>query len=184
MIQMFFLKCVIHLKLNLIKYKNIIIRTILKLVLLTIKKTLKFSQLLMLPMKTLKLKLKLHMVAKIMNLIYQEVVYFVKLHIYWLENVMNFMVPSQKNTLSSISVLQPKSLCFHYIILKVPCLLQCFGLPLIKTIMLRDQCHHLFYQDCVNKTVLLIFQLTFSLDSQMLLLPQVQTIVAQFLGMT
>ena len=42
----------------------------------------------------LKLDLKLHMVAKIMSLIYQEVVYFAKLHIYWLENVMNFMGPS------------------------------------------------------------------------------------------
>ena len=43
-----------------------------------------------------KLDLKLHMVEEIMNLPYQLVVYFVKVHIYWLENVMNFMGPSQK----------------------------------------------------------------------------------------
>ena len=29
-----------------------------------------------------------------MNLLYQEVVYFVKLYLYWLENVMDFMGPS------------------------------------------------------------------------------------------
>ena len=55
----------------------------------------------------LKLDLKLHMVTKIMNLLYQEVVYFVKLNLYWLENVMNFIGPSQKNTLSRVSVPQP-----------------------------------------------------------------------------
>ena len=92
----------------------------MRLLLLKMNKTLKISQLLMLPMKILKLELRLHMVAKITNLLYQEVVYFVKLHLYWLENVMNVMGPSQKNTLSSVSVLQPKALNFHYFILKVP----------------------------------------------------------------
>ena len=36
------------------------------------------------------------------------------------------------------------------------------------------------YQDCLKKTVLLIFQITFVQDSQILLLPQVQTIVIHF----
>ena len=77
----------------------------LTLVLLKIKKTLKFAQLLMLLMIILKLELKLQMVVKIVKLLYQEVVYFVNLHFYWLENVMNFVGSSQKSTLSIISVL-------------------------------------------------------------------------------
>ena len=64
--------------------------------LLKIDKSLKFAQLQMLPMKILKLGLKLHTVAKIMNLLYPEVVYFVKLHLYWLESVMDFTGPNQK----------------------------------------------------------------------------------------
>ena len=48
------------------------------------KENIEFSQLLMLPMKILKLELKLHTVAEIMSLVYQAVVYFVKLHLYWL----------------------------------------------------------------------------------------------------
>ena len=126
-IQMVFLGCVIHLTLNPMIYQKQIIRIILQLVLLKIKKTFKFAQLLMMPMKILKLELKLHMVDEILNLLYQEVVYFLKLHIYWLENVMNFMGPSQKRTLSRGSVLQPYALHFHYFILKVPCFLQFFG---------------------------------------------------------
>ena len=54
--------------------QKLILGNLLRLVLLKIKKTLKFSQLLMLPIKMLKLELKLHMVAKIMNLLYHEVV--------------------------------------------------------------------------------------------------------------
>ena len=84
MIQMVFLEFVTHLKLNLMIYQKLILRIILRLVLLKINKILKFSQLLMLPMKNLKLDLKLHTVVEIMNLLYQEVVYFVKLHLYWL----------------------------------------------------------------------------------------------------
>ena len=87
------------------------------------KKTLRFAQLIMLPMEIFKLELKLNMVSEIMNLQYEEVVYFVILHIYWLEKVMNFTGPSQKNTLSRVNVLQPKALTFHYFILKVPCFL-------------------------------------------------------------
>ena len=68
----------------------------------------------------LKLELKLHTVVKIINLLCQEVVYFVKLHIYWLENLMNFTGPRQKNKISRASVLQPKSLHFLYFTLKVP----------------------------------------------------------------
>ena len=59
----------------------------------------------------------------------QEVVFFVKLHIYWLENVMNFMGTSQKNTFFRVSVLQPKALHSYYFILKVPFFLQFFGRP-------------------------------------------------------
>ena len=75
-------------------------------VVLKINKTLKISQLIILSMKILKLDLKLHTVAKIMNLLYQEAVYFVKLHLYWLENFMIFTGPSQKNTFSEF-------LCFN-----------------------------------------------------------------------
>ena len=124
------------------------------------------------------------MVAKIMNILYQELVYFVKIHLYWLENIMNFMGPSQKNTLYIVSVLQPKALHSHYFILNVPCFLQFFGWPWMTTILLQDQFHHLLYQVRVKKTVLMMFQLTFVQDSQMLLLPQVQTIVTLFLDMT
>ena len=94
------------------------------------------------------------------------------------------MGPSQKNTLSRVSVLQPKALHFHYFILKVPCFLQFFGQPRITTIILWVQFHHLFYQVRLNKTVFLIFQLTFVQDSQMLLLSQLHTIVTWFLDMT
>ena len=45
-------------------------------------------------------------VAKIMSLLYQEVVYLVQLHIYWLENVMDFTGPSQK-------IHCPAFLCFN-----------------------------------------------------------------------
>ena len=106
MIQMIFLEFVIHLTLNLMIYQKLILRNLLQLVFLRIKKTLKLSQLLILSMKILKLELKLPMVLKIMNLLYQEVVYFLKLHIFWLETVMNFMGPSQKNTF-------PEFLCFN-----------------------------------------------------------------------
>ena len=99
-------------------------RIFLRLVLLKIKKKLKFAQILMLPMKNLKLDLKLHMADRIMNLLYQGVVYFLKPHLYWLENVMNFTGISQKNSSSSVYVLQPKALRFHYFILKLPCYLQ------------------------------------------------------------
>ena len=131
--------------LNLMIYHELILRIILRLVLLKINKALKFAQLLMLPMKILKLDLKLHTVDKIINLIYQEVVYFVKLHLYWLEKFMNYMGTSHKNNLSGISVLRQKSLHFHYFILKVPCFLQLFGRPQMTTILLRDQFHYLFY---------------------------------------
>ena len=46
-----------------------------------------------------------------------------------LENVMHLMGPSQKNTLSSFSMLQSKALHFHYFILKVRCFFQFFGKP-------------------------------------------------------
>ena len=123
------------------------------------------------------------MVATIPNLLYQEVVYFLKLHIYWLENIITFTGPSQKNTLSSVSMLQPKALHFHYLILKVTCFLHLFGLPWKAIFLLQDQFNYLFYQVCVKKMVLLIFQLTFIQDSQMIILPQVHTIVALFLDM-
>ena len=139
MIQTIFLECVIHLTLNLMIYQKLIIRIHLRWMVLKINKTLNFSQLLMLLMKSLKLDLKLYMVAKILNLLYQEVVYFVKLHLYWLENVTNFMVPSQKNTLSRVSVLQSKALHFHYFILKVPCFLHLFGIPWMTNILLQGQ---------------------------------------------
>ena len=181
---MIFLEYMIHLTLNLRIYQKLILIILLRLVLLKIKKTFKFSQLLMMPMKILKLDMKLHMVAEIMNLQNQEVVYFVKLHLYWLENVMNFMGPSQKNIFCSVSVLQPKALNFHYFILKVPSLLQFFGRLQMTTIILRGQLHHLFCQVRVKKKVLLIFQLTFVQDSKILLLPQVQTIVTVCLDMT
>ena len=126
MIQMIFLGYGIYLTLNLMIYQKLILRIILPLVLLKIKKILKFPQLLMLPMKFLKLELKLHMVAELLNFRYPEVVFFVKINLYWLENVMNFMVPSQKNSFSSVSLLQLKALHLHYFILKVPCFLHFF----------------------------------------------------------
>ena len=97
---------------------------------------------------------------------------------------MNIMGPIQKNTLSIVSVLQPKVLHFRYFILKVPCFLQCFGRPRMTTILLRGPFYHTFYQICVKKMVLMILQLTFVQDSQILLLPQVNTIVTLFLDMT
>ena len=101
-----------------------------------------------------------------------------------LENVMHLMVPSQKNTSSRFSMLQSKALHFHYFILKVPCFFQFLGNRELTTIISQGQFHHLFYQVRVKKTVLLIFQLTFVQDSQMILLPQFQTIVTLFLDMT
>ena len=89
-----------------------------------------------------------------------------------------------ENTLSKVSVLQPKALHLHYFILKVPFSLQFFGQPLITTIIFQGQFYHLFYQVRIKKTVFLILQLAFVQDSQMFLLPQVQIIVALFLDMT
>ena len=106
-----------------------------------------------------------------------------KLHLYWLEKIMNFTGPSQKNTLSRVSMIQPEALRSHYFILNVPCFLQFFGQPQIITILLWDQSHHLFYQDRVKRRFLLILKLTSVQDSRMLLLPKVQTIVTQFLDM-
>ena len=97
---------------------------------------------------------------------------------------MNFTGPSQKNTLSRVSVIQPKELHFHYFILKVPCFLQYFFQSRMKIIILWDQFHHLCYQDFVKKIVLLILQFTFFQYSQIILLPKVQTTVTQFLDMT
>ena len=91
---------------------------------------------------------------------------------------------SHKNTLSRVSVLQPKALHFRYFILKVTCFCQVFGQTLMKTILVQYQFHHIFNQDLVKKMVLMIFQLTFVQDSQMLLIPQVQTIVTWFLDTT
>ena len=73
---MILLEYVIHLTLNLMIYQKLILIIILRLVLLNIKKTLKFYQLPMLLMKILNLYLKLHTVSKTMNLIYQGVVIF------------------------------------------------------------------------------------------------------------
>ena len=70
MIYMIFLECVIHLMLNLMIYHKGILRILLQLVLSKIKKTLKFPQLIIMPMKIMKLELKLHMMAEIMNLLY------------------------------------------------------------------------------------------------------------------
>ena len=64
------------------------------------------------------------------------------------------------------------------------CFLQLICQTLMTTILLMDQSHNLFYQVCVKKTVFNIFQLTFVQDSQMILLPQVQTIATIFLDMT
>ena len=135
-------------------------------------------------MKMLELELKLHMVDETTSLLYQEMIYFMKLHIYWFINAMIFTGPSQKNTLSRVFVLQPKAIVIHWFILKVPCLIPSFGWPQMTTIRLQDQSSHLFYQDYVKKMVLLILQLTFVQDSQVLLLPQVLTIVTWFLDMT
>ena len=94
------------------------------------------------------------------------------------------MVPSQKNTLSIISVLQPKTLNFHYFILKVPCFLTFYFWALMTTTIFLGQFHRIFYRVRVNKTGFLIFKLMFVQESQMILLPQVQTIVMQFLDIT
>ena len=66
-IYMIFLECGIQMTLNLMIYQKLILRIILQLVLLKIKKILKFAQLLMLPMKVFKLELKVQMVVEIMN---------------------------------------------------------------------------------------------------------------------
>ena len=66
----------------------------------------------------------------------------------------------------------------------MPFFLKFFGWPWMTTIILKGQFHHLFYQVHVKKTVLLIFQLTSVQDSQMLPLPQVQTIITILLDMT
>ena len=97
---------------------------------------------------------------------------------------MNFMGPSQKNTFSSVSMLQPKALHFRYFILNVPCFLQFFGQPQMTTIIFQGRFHHLSYQVNVKKKVFLIFQLAFVQDSQILILLQVQKIVKIFLDMT
>ena len=68
----------------------------LQLVLLKIEKTMKFAELLMLPMNILKMELDLHMETERMNLPYQEAVYSLKVHISLLENVMNITSPIQK----------------------------------------------------------------------------------------
>ena len=107
-----------------------------------------------------------------------------KLRLYWFKNVKIFTGPSYKNTLSRVSVLRPKSLCFHFFILKVPFLLPSFVWPLMTSIILRYQSPHLFYQYRVKNMGFIIFQLIFVQDSQILLLPQVQTIVTLFLDMT
>ena len=107
-----------------------------------------------------------------------------KLYIYWLENVINFMGPSQKNTLPRVSVLKPNALHSCYFILRVPCSLQLFGRTRMTTILFQGQFRHLFYQVRVKNNIFLIFQPTFVQDSQMLLLPQVHTIVKLFLDMT
>ena len=62
--------------------------------------------------------------GKITNLIYTEVVYFVKLHLYWLEKIMDFTGPSQKNNVSRAFVIKQKALNFRYFIPKVPCFLK------------------------------------------------------------
>ena len=103
-----------------------------------------------------------------------------KLHIFWLEKVMNFTGSSQKDTSSRVSMLQPKTLHFRFFILKVTFLIQFFGQPHMTTILLRDQFHHVFYHYPVKKTVSLIFQIAFFQGSQMLLLPQIQTTVTRF----
>ena len=54
-IQMIFLERVIRMTLNPMIYHKLILRIILRLVFLKIKKTLQFPQLLMLPMKLLKI---------------------------------------------------------------------------------------------------------------------------------
>ena len=64
MIKIVLLECVIHLTFNLIIYQKLILRIIFRLVLFKIKKTLKFSQLQMPPMKISRLELKLHTVVK------------------------------------------------------------------------------------------------------------------------
>ena len=81
-------------------------------------------------------------------------------------------------------MLQPKALSFCYFILKVPCLLQFFGWPQMKTILLQVQFPHLFYQVRVKKAVMLVFQLAFVQGSHVLLIPHVQTIVTLCLYMT
>ena len=81
-------------------------------------------------------------------------------------------------------MLQPKAIHFHYFILKVPCFFQFFGWLQMTNIILQNQFHNLCYKDLVKKMNLLIFQITFLQESQMLLLPQVYAIVTWFLGMT
>ena len=106
-------------------------------------------------------------------------VYFVKLHLYWLYNVTNFTVPSQKILCSEFLCLNQR----HFISITLSWMCHVFfifGRPQRTTSILRNQLHHLFYQDNVKVTVFLIFQLTFIQDSQMLLFKQVQTTVTQF----
>ena len=84
MIYMIFLECVTHLTLKTMIYQNLIIIIILRLVLLKMNNALKFTQVLMSPMNISRLELKMHTVVKLMGLLYQEVVYFVRLRLNWL----------------------------------------------------------------------------------------------------
>ena len=74
---------------------------------------------------------------------------------------MDFTGPSQKNSSSSVSLLQSRALTLHNFILKVPCFLQFFVRPKMKTILFQDHFHPLFYHDRVKKTVLLTFKPAF-----------------------
>ena len=128
------------------------------------------------PMKTSRLYLKIYIMAGKTSLLYQEVVYFVKIRVYWFRSVMIFTGPSQKNTFSRVSVLQTKALHFHWFILKVTYFLPSFGWQRMTTILFQDQPPNFFYKNHVNNIFLLIFQLTLIQDSQGILLPQVLTI--------
>ena len=66
----------------------------------------------------------------------------------------------------------------------MPCSLQFFCLTVNVNYSIAESITSPLYWDHVNNMFLLIFQLTFVQDSQMLLLPQVLTIVTWFLDMT
>ena len=148
-------------------YQKIIIRILLLLMLLKIKKILKFSLILMPPMRSSKLEMKLHMVAKTTSLLYQEVIIRKSRDFHGFKSekyFVHYFCDSTKVTL------------FNLFILKVLCFLKSFGWPRMKNNLLRDQYPHPFYQDCVKKTFF-IFQITFVQDSQMIILTQVLNIV-------